>query len=104
MTPDLLHFDPITVIIVITGVIVTWANLRKDSKWHGAWIKKHSEECDRREGQVTSVLLEMRTSNVHLETLVTAHHDSIQRIDGEIVRVRDRIHDLANDVQKARKI
>ena len=103
MPSELLHFDPITVIVVIASVIITWANLRRDSKWHSAWIKKHSEECDAREKQVTTVLLEMRTSNAHLETLVTSHHESIQRIDSEVIRVRDRVHDLGNDIQKVKR-
>lgn len=99
---ELLHVDLITIAIVIGGFIGTWYTLRADSKWHTAWIKKHSEECDKRETQITNILLEMRTSNAQLSTLVTGHHESIQRIDGEVLRVRERVHDLAHDIQKSK--
>src|SRR3990167_4071313 len=93
---DLLNFDPITLIVVLGGFIATWATLRGDSRWHTEWIKKHSKECDEQRKANNEILTELRASNTHLVTLTTTHHERMGKIDDEIIRLRDRQHDLGN--------
>ena len=98
-----LHFDPVTFITILTAVVGAYFWVRSTLTWHTAWIKKHGEECDKREEIVTAVLLELQKSNERLVTLMTTHDDRIDKIDNEIIRLRDRTHDLGSTLQKVMK-
>ena len=86
MAFDLLHIDPINLIIVVSGIIVIWTTLRNDSKWHTDWIKKHSAECDELRKANNEILNELRTSNEHLSTLTESHHERLGRIETQMDR------------------
>lgn len=93
---ELLHFDPVTLIVLISGFIGTWATLRKDSSWHTAWIKKHSDDCDIQRKQNNDILTSLRASTAQLVTLTDGHHERMNRIDDELIRVRERAHELGD--------
>jgi len=91
--------------VICTGIIIGWANLKKDSRWHTEWIQGHVKECrdlerenSRREDEVGRVLEELRIVNTRLATLVDSHHESIRNHDEEIKRIREKIHELGNIV------
>lgn len=98
---ELFHVDPITIVVLIVGFVGTWTALKKDSRWHTTWIKAHDKDCKETRAANSEILTELRTSNAHLTTLMTAIQQRQERTDDEIVRVRDRSHDLANELQKA---
>lgn len=78
---DLLHIDPITIVVLVIGFISTWNTLKKDSKWHTSWIKKHDEECDDFKKSQQKITLELMTSNTHLTTLAEAHGERLTRLE-----------------------
>jgi len=81
---QLLKFDPVEVVVIALGFIGTWVTLRNDSKWHTAWIKKHSTECDEQRKANNEILTELRTSNAHLCTLTESHHERLVRMETRI--------------------
>jgi hypothetical protein len=56
---DVLHFDPVTIAVILAGFIGTWYTLRSDSKWHSEWIKTHDKECDENKRQTAAILAEL---------------------------------------------
>ena len=88
MAQELLHFDPLTVAILVIGFIGTWYTLKSDSKWHTEWIKKHSAECDAREATTTKIFAELTTSNAKLTTLAETHDHRLERVEGQLDRYR----------------
>ena len=74
MLQELLHFDPLTVVILIGGFIGTWATLKKDSRWHTSWIKRHEDECK-------EYKIEQNKIMARLVTLSESHEKRIDRIE-----------------------
>lgn len=101
---ELLHFDPITLLVLIGGFIGTWTSLRKDSSWHTQWIQKHSEQCDEQRKQNNDIITSLKASTAQLVTLTDGHHERMNKIDDEVVRIRERAHDLANEVMRVMAI
>ena len=93
----------LAVVAICTTIIIGWANLKKDSRWHSKWIEKHSDErreenkeSARREEEVTRVLEELRISITRVVTLVEGHHETIKGHDEEIKKIREKLHELGN--------
>lgn len=78
---DLLHFDLVTVVVLLAGFVGTWYTLKSDSRWHTAWIKKHSEDCDEYRKGNAELLTAIRTTNAHLVTLTEAHDHRLERLE-----------------------
>ena len=81
-----LHFDPITLIAILVGIVGGWYTLRNNSKWHTEWIKKHSKECDDYTKLNNEILSELQQSNARLTTLTEGHHERIARIETQLDR------------------
>ena len=86
---EFLHFDPVNVLVVAVFAVGSWYTLRSETQWHSMWIKKHDDECDSQRKLNSELLAELRTSNVHLATLVEGHTGRLDKVDGEIIRLRD---------------
>ncbi len=93
------------IVVICVGIIIGWANLKKDSRWHTEWIQSHVKELRekyredaKREEEVSHVLEELRIVNTRLATLVDSHHETIRKHDEEIMRIREKLHELANIV------
>lgn len=85
---EYLHFDPVNLAVVIAGIIAFWVTLRKDSDWHGSWIKKHDAECDQQRQINNRILTELQKTNEHLITLTESHGGRIDRIENQMDRAR----------------
>ena len=88
MIGELLHFDPITLVVLLAGIIGGWYTLKNNSAWHGKWIAEHDKECRERERNISSILSEISICNSRLTTLAEAHEVRLLRIE----RMQD-LHD-----------
>lgn len=93
------HVDPVNLVVVVAGIIVMWTTLRNDSKWHSTWIKKHDKECDEQRKANNKILGELTVSNEHLSTLADSQSKRQDAFEAELIRSRERIHDLGDAVQ-----
>ena len=84
----LTHFDPANAAIVILCALFLWLLFGRDVRWHSAWIKKHSTECDEQRKQNNEILTELRTTNARLATLADVHCDRIERLEHQVDAVR----------------
>lgn len=96
---EFLHFDPLNLAVVLFMAAGGWFYLVRDVKWHTKWIEKHQEASNKRETTIDNILVELRLSNEHLATMVKIHDDRVDKQDAEIIRLRDRQHDLAGKMQ-----
>lgn len=104
MPSEYFHVDPVNLVVVIAGIIVMWTTLRNDSKWHSSWIKKHDKECDEQRAANNTILTKLTVTNEHLSTLSEGQTKRLDFIDEEIVRMRERTHDIADSLQASQPI
>ena len=104
------HFDPLNFIVVLGAVLAAWYKfLRKGDAIKttvdslARWSEKHASECDETRKTNSAILSELRESNTRLSTIASNHHERMEKTDDEILRLRDRQHDLMNALQKVRQ-
>ncbi len=85
---EYLHFDPVTLLVLILGFIGTWVTLRNDSKWHGAWIKKHAKDCEDLNASYGKMFTELQVGNAKLGQLAEQSAHRIDRIENFMDRER----------------
>ena len=81
---EYLHFDPVTLAVVILAAIGGWYKVSNSSDWHTDWIKKHERNCDDYKRAQSQILTELQVSNARLAE-ISLH--STQRLD----RLEDRM-------------
>ena len=85
---DLFHLDPITIVIVLAGVIATWTALKKDLAWHSSWIARHEKDCHELRTSNSQIISELRESNARLSTLTIGHAARIDRLEDQVDRAK----------------
>jgi len=78
---SLLHFDPVTILIVVAGVIVIWTRLKDSVKWHSDWIRKHDTLCTEHKKDLNKVLTKVESNQTRLITLAEGHSERIDRLE-----------------------
>lgn len=79
-----MHFDPITLAVVLVGFVGSWYALRSDTTQNKEKLEEHKKDDDERHKAMENMLQVLTTSNTHLATLTTQHHE-------EIGRLRDKV-------------
>lgn len=85
---ELLHFDPLNLIVVVLAAVGAYFTLQRDSKWHTQWIQKHDKECDEQRTINTGLFTELKSMSAHLATLTEAHEKRLDRAENYIDNVR----------------
>lgn len=93
---ELFHFDPVNLVAILVIAIAAWVTMRNTLTWHTAWIRKHDEECDELRQKNGQILTQLLVTNEHLKVLVEANAQRLDRSNEEIIRIRDRTHELGN--------
>lgn len=77
----LLHFDPVSVVIVVACAAVIWTKLRTSVKWHTTWIQKHDQECDDHKKDLAKILADVQKNQGILTTLADAQSHRLERLE-----------------------
>jgi hypothetical protein len=81
---SLLHFDPITLGVLLVGIAGGWYTLKNTTKWHTSWIKDHQKECDKREETYTRMFNEIQVSNATLTAIASSTTHRVDRIEQQM--------------------
>lgn len=91
---ELIHFDPINLLIVIVGFGAFWYKFfRSHDKLvdtvsaQAEWTQIHDRECDEQRRANMQILTEIQKVNSRLTTLTEAHEKRIDRLENQADRV-----------------
>lgn len=85
---EFLHFDPITLLVLIVGLIGGWTTLKNNTSWHSKWIRKHDEECNEYKVRANEILTELKVSNERLAQIAVNNTQRIERIEHQMDKSR----------------
>ncbi len=84
-----LHFDPITLAVLIAGIIGGWYTMKNSTTWHTEWIKKHDAECEEHRKVYNHILTELQISSGRLTEISSHTAHRVERLEALFDKRRD---------------